>query len=122
MRLTIAGERHLVLETTGDGFEVTGGQFGALEMLGASLALCTAAVVFTYGETARLDLRGLRVEVRWEYADAPYRVGRYDMVLHLPAGVPAARHAAIRRAAETCTVHNTLLHPPAIETQIVAGA
>lgn len=120
MQLVILSEEHLRLDTAvdGDGFSVEGGNFGALQMLGASLALCTASVIHSYAETANLDIYGLSVEIRWEYAEEPHRVGSYQMTLHLPESVPVARHHAIVRAANTCAVHNTLQHSPTIGTAV----
>ncbi|HEX2037093.1 MAG TPA: OsmC family protein [Chloroflexota bacterium] len=119
MRLTIAGERHIRLEVSAGGLDVAGGdELSPLQLLAASLATCTGAVLLTYGTTAKLDLRGLAVDVRWDYAGAPQRVARYAVTLHLPGTVPVGRHKAILRAAETCTVHRTLQQPPSISTEI----
>jgi uncharacterized OsmC-like protein len=120
MLVRILDETHVRLETDagGDGLAVEGENFGPLQMLATSLALCTVSVVHSYGETAGLDLTGFAVEVWWEYVDDPYRVGHYDMTVHVPEGLPAARHRAIIRAAETCTVHHTLTHSPVIETRL----
>lgn len=119
MQITVLAPDHLRLDTAlgDDGLSVEG-EFGPLQMLAASLALCTASVTHTYAETASFDLFGLAVEIRWDYADDPYRVGRYDITLHLPESVPVARHRAIIRAADTCTVHQTLTHSPTIETVV----
>lgn len=108
----------IYLTTDGGGLNVTGDEFGPLQMLATSLALCTASVVHAYGETAQLSLDGFAVAVAWEYADGPHRVGSFALTLHLPATVPEGRHRAILRAAETCTVHNTLLHSPAITSAV----
>ena len=120
MLLRILDETHIRVETNdgGEGLAVDGEPFGPLQMLATSLALCTVSVVQSYGETARLQLNGFAVEVDWVYADDPYRVGRFHMTLHLPEGMSTSRHRAIIRAAETCTVHHTLTHPPAIETEL----
>ena len=120
MQLVILADQHIRLETSGGGHGLTveGDNFGALQMLATSLALCTASVIQAYAERAHLDVYGFAVELRWEYAEKPYRVGRYEMTLHLPEHLPAARQRAIQRAAETCTVHHTLLHPPMIETTV----
>ena len=125
MQLTVLDEQHIHLDTAagGDDLTVGGGSFGPLQMLAASLALCTASVIHSYAETAKLDVAGLAIEVRWEYVEDPYRVGRFDLTLHLPESLPAARHRAIIRAADTCTVHQTLHHSAAFETKIetIAG-
>lgn len=125
MRLTILGERHIRLDTGVDAagdLQVVGGHFGPLEMLAASLALCTGAVLLAYARTSQLDLAGLAVEVHWEYAERPHRVGRYTLALHVPAAVPPARHPTLVRAAAQCAVHNTLEHPPEISTDVLAMA
>jgi putative redox protein len=120
MQLAILGPQHIRLDTAdgADDLAVQGGPFGPLQMLAASLALCTLSVVASYAETARLDIDGIAIEVVWSYADDPYRVGRYELTLHLPQSLPAARHRAVIRAAHTCTVHQTMLHAPAFETTI----
>jgi uncharacterized OsmC-like protein len=120
MRLHILSDRRLRLETAGPGLEIVGGPFGPLQMLAASLALCTAAAVRTYGETANIDLAGYAVDLDWEYVDQPYRVGAYSMTLLLPGTAPEARHKAILRAAGTCTVHRTLMRAPTITTTLGA--
>ena len=121
MRLLV-DEQRVIVEGHEGGLQVEGGSFGPLQMLAASLALCTASVVHTYGQTARLDLSELRVHVAWEYADDPYRVERFDLTLEVPATVSEARYAALVRAADTCTVQNTLSHPPNMRTQVVVAA
>ncbi len=120
MLLHILADEHIRLETAagGAGLAIDGENFGPLQMLAASLALCTASVIQAYAETAHLDLHEFAIEVRWEYVEDPYRVGRYDMTLHLPEGLSTARHRAIGRVANTCSIHNTLQHPPAIHTKI----
>lgn len=118
MQLTILDEQRVRLAADGDGLNVVGDHFGPLQMLATSLALCTASVVHAYAETAQLDLNGLAVEVAWEFSDDPHRVGAYDLTLHVPATIPPARHRALIRAADTCTVHNTLQHSPQMTTQV----
>jgi len=120
MLLTILTPEHVRLDTAGDdgGMAIEGGDFGPLQMLAASLALCTASVIVSYAEHAKLEVEGLALEVEWQYVDDPYRVGNYRITLHVPAAVPQNRHRAIIRAADTCTVHQTLHHAPAFETVV----
>jgi uncharacterized OsmC-like protein len=112
-------EREVMLVVDGEGLEVHGGHLGPMPMFAASLALCTASVITTYVETAHLDLEGLRIQVRWDYADNPYRMDPIEMSLHVPESFPAERRKALLRAAETCTIHNTLTHPPRLTTDLV---
>ncbi len=120
MLLTILGSEHIWLDTGGEdeGLAVEGENFGPVQMLAASLALCTASVIHSYGENARLDLTGLAIEIQWEFAEDPRRVGSYHITLHVPPGISEARHRAIVRAADTCTVHTTLSHPPKFATVV----
>ncbi len=120
MQISKLGDNHFRLDTAagGEGLAVEADDFGPLPMLATSLALCTASVINSYADVAGLEVHGFAIEVRWEFADDPHRIGRFDLTLQLPASVPAARHRAILRAADTCTVHQTLTHSPIIETDI----
>lgn len=88
--------------------------FGPLHMLAGSLATCTAAVLAAYADTAHLHLDGTIIMLEWDYTENPHRVGAYRMNLQFPAEISEPRRKALLRAAEQCTVHATLLHPPTI--------
>ncbi len=120
MQLVILADEHVRLETDrpDEGLNIDGEPFGPLQMLAASLALCTASTIQSYAETAQLDVSGLAIELRWEYVNDPYRVGSYAMTLHLPDHLPLARQRAIARAADTCTVHQTLHHSTTVATTV----
>lgn len=124
MELVILAEEHIRLETNhaDEGLNIDGEPFGPVQMLATSLALCTASAIQSYAQTAKLDIDGLAIELRWDYADAPYRVGSYDMTLHLPDHLPEPRRRAITRAADTCTVHQTLHHGAHVATTVQAFA
>ena len=92
--------------------------FGPLQMLAASLALCTASVLHVYAhEVAKAAITELSIRVLWSYAERPYRVGRIEMVIRWPA-LPEDRRAAAARAAASCTVHRTFEHPPELITRV----
>ncbi len=120
MELVILADEHIRLETNhpDEGLNIDGEPFGPLQMLATSLALCTASTIQSYAETARLNIDGLALELHWHYVDDPYRVGGYEMTLHLPEHLPEARRRAIARAADTCTVHQTLHHSAMVATAI----
>ena len=124
MLLRIVAEDHVRLELDdSDGLNVDGPHFGPLQMLAASLALCTFSVLQDYATTAHLHLHDLAVDVRWDYVEHPYRVGEIKMSLEVGPDVPPSRHRALLRAAEQCTVHNTLTHSTRVETTLeVQGA
>lgn len=119
MHLHIIREDHIRLEINGeDGLEVVGERFGPVQMLAASLALCTASVMQDYAATAHFHLHQFAVVVAWAYAEQPYRASHFDMTLEVGADVPPSRQKALLRAAEQCTVHNTLTHGSHIEMRL----
>lgn len=85
-----------------------------LELLSAALASCIALYVHKYCDAHSLIAIGLAVEVKPLWKEAPGRIARFDVLLHLPDTVPAAHHAAIESVARTCPVHNTITHAPEI--------
>lgn len=119
MRITVEGETALTVSGGGEGLEIEeeGGRFGPLEMLAASLATCTVAVLTSWGRNVGLDPEDLVVRLEWEYVEDPYRVGAYEMELRWP-GLPEGRRERAGRVAEACTVHRTLTHPPGITVSL----
>ena len=104
-----------------DGLEIAvegqDSQFSAIEMLIASLGLCTISVLLEYGETIGTPTHELSIGIRWSIADKPHRVATMVMRVEWP-GLAARRVEAIKRAVHHCTVHNTLLHAPSISTEV----
>lgn len=95
--------------------------YSALQMFATSLGLCTASVIETYGERFDASAEDLAIRVDWSYAEDPYRVDQIEMTIDWPS-VPESRREAVRRAAETCTLHNTLHQPPEVDTRISEGS
>ncbi|MFP5253119.1 MAG: PIG-L family deacetylase [Actinomycetes bacterium] len=84
------------------------------ELFVASLAACVGFYARRYLARHRLDFSGLRVEVAWDMATKPSRVGEVTLRVVVPAGVPEERRAGLLAQAGHCTVHNTLHQPPPI--------
>jgi len=93
-----------------------------IELVPASLGTCVALFVKQFLATRDLDSTGLTVEVRAHSMSNPHRLGRFDVRVLIPAGVPEKYRDAVRRAAESCTAHHTLTHQPEIAFSIVEGA
>jgi uncharacterized OsmC-like protein len=92
--------------------------FGALQMLAASLGSCTGSVLVAYSDNVlHVPVAGLRLRVRWRYAERPRRVEAFDLAIHWPE-LPEDRVDAVRRAAAACTVHRTLERGPEVETTV----
>lgn len=127
MHLSITGETSIALTIDDGPLAITIDSdddevgFSPLHMLAGSLATCTAAVLSSYAETARLHVGGARLDIEWDYVEKPHRVGAYRMTIVWPDELPEGRRKALLRAAEQCTVHATLQHPPSIAVAVSAG-
>ncbi len=88
------------------------------ELFVASLAGCVGFYVRRYLARHRLDATGLRVEVAWDMASKPSRVGEVTLRVVVPAGVPEERRAGLLAQASHCTVHNTLHRPPPVAIEL----
>lgn len=88
------------------------------ELFVASLAACVGFYARRYLARHRLDATGLRVEVAWDMATKPSRVGEVTLRVVVPAGVPDERRAGLLAQASHCTVHNTLHQPPPIVIEL----
>jgi uncharacterized OsmC-like protein len=95
--------------------------YSPFHMLGSSLATCTFSVLYSWATNAGLSVDDLTIDVSWTFAEDPYRVGRLEMTFDWPS-LPENRVRAATRAAELCTIHTTLSHPPEIMIAPGAGA
>lgn len=94
-------------------------EFSPFHMLGASLATCTFAVLYSWAEHTGLHVDDLSIHVEWEFGDEPHRLTRIRSRIHWPS-LPESRRPAAQRASALCTVHQTLTHPPELATVVTA--
>ena len=95
-------------------------QYSPFHMLASGLATCTFSVLYSWASHAKLDADDLAIEVRWDFADDPHRLGDIRMRLDWPS-LPPQRKNAAARVAEMCTIHATLMHPPSISIEATGG-
>jgi putative redox protein len=111
--VTVRGHR-LVVDQPAD----AGGQDSAptpTELFVASLATCVAYYAGRYLTRHGYSRDGLAVSAGYEMAsDRPARVSGIRLAVHVPAGLPPQRWAALRAVVSHCTVHNTLAVPPSV--------
>lgn len=118
MKLRSTGTGQLELSEVGVSEIVLDPSFGAVELLAASLAVCTGAVLRVHGENVvKLPLDCVRVRVSWRTEERPLRVSAFELDIVWP-GLPEARRDSVRRAALTCTIHRTLERSPEITTRV----
>jgi uncharacterized OsmC-like protein len=112
---------HLVL--TDQPVEAGGDDSAAspLELIGVALGSCIALYVTRFCLARGISPSGLRVEVAQETAKSPHRVSRYLVQLTVPYDLPATYRTTVERVAQSCAVHNTLLHSPQIEIELQDG-
>jgi putative redox protein len=91
------------------------------EFLLVSLGTCAGYYALQYLKARSLSTEGLAVRVIAEKATQPVRLGSFRIEVTAP-GLEARHHEGILRAVKLCLVHNTLVHPPAIETVLKTEA
>jgi len=123
MKITLLSDQSLRVEPYNGAMtieaESAAQQYSPFHMLASGLGFCVWSVLASWAEQAGLDPARLAVDVAWQFADDPHRVGSYDLRIVWP-GLPQARVKAAERAAELCTVHATLTHPPTIAVSVQA--
>jgi putative redox protein len=92
------------------------------ELFVAGLASCIAeyaglALRREHGETG-VTVHCTYVLKEW----APARVTDVELNVEVPPGTPPARMAAVERAVEHCTVHNSMTIPPRIRIAVASAA
>lgn len=89
------------------------------ELMLASLGTCAAYYVVQYLKFRNLPANDVQVRVEAEKVKDPVpRVGRFRILIDAPAAMDDKHREGMRRAAEKCLIHNTLLHAPAIEIEV----
>lgn len=123
MKITLLAEDRLRLEGAAAPMTVEAESpemaYSPFHMVASGLGLCIFSVLHSWASHASLDAGRLTIEVSWRFADAPKRIGNYDVHITWP-GLPEQRRTAALRAAALCPVHKTLLHPPTMAMEIVA--
>lgn len=120
VRFEVAARGHRVVS---DQPVDNGGADGGMtppELMLASLGTCAGFYAAQYMKTRSLPMEGLEVTVSAEKELKPARLGRFRILVKAP-GVNASHLAGLERAVKLCLIHNTLVHPPAIETVIETG-
>jgi putative redox protein len=90
-----------------------------LELVPAALGTCVAFFVQQFLTRRGLDAGGMEIQVFSAGADNPHRIGHLEVTVAVPRGIPEQYREAVRRAAESCTVHHTLSHKPGISVEIL---
>jgi putative redox protein len=88
------------------------------ELLLASLGSCAAYCAAEYLHRHKLATEGTRVRVVAQKAKNPARVDDFRIELEVPVELSDEHQKGVEDAVHRCLIHNTLLHPPRIETVV----
>jgi len=93
----------------------------APELLMASLGSCIGSVLVYFAGRHGIDLEGMRIDLDWEMAEDPHRIGKIDVGVAIPARLNEEQVSTLERVAHSCLIHNTLAHPPEIDFNLQGG-
>jgi len=88
------------------------------ELFIASFGACIGVYVTQACKQLGINPLETAVEVTWETANDPKRIGKLHAVVSIPAEVPSEHRVALLKAAESCLIDQTLRHPPEISIEI----
>lgn len=91
-----------------------------LDVMSAAVGGCAHYFAAAYLHARQLSPEGLTVEVTADKERVPVsRIARFQLAVHLPAGLDERHRVGIERAIKACPAYGTLLHPPAVEITVV---
>jgi len=94
-----------------------------LAVFAAAAGACAHYYAAAFLTRRRLPVDGLVVDVLWDKAtDAPTRIGRIHLEVHVPDTTPEAYLEAIERSVRTCPAYGTLVRSPEVLIQVRRGA
>ncbi len=93
-----------------------------VELLAAALGACMAMHIAKYCQAARLPHEGFGIDLDFQLVKDPLRIGSLTVDIALPPGFPKERIEAVKRAAQQCTVKNTLKDSTTVDVEIWPGA
>jgi len=106
---------------TCDAFSDKGREFpSAPELLMVSLGSCIGAVLLTFSDRHGISYEGMEIDLDWEIAEHPHRIGRIHINVRMPGPLPNEQIKTLERVAEHCLIHNTLLNAPEIALKLEA--
>ncbi|MDX2250855.1 MAG: OsmC family protein [Nitrospira sp.] len=85
-----------------------------VELFVGSVASCVAYFVGRFCARHNISRDGLSIDAEWAMAENPHRVGRIDVIIHLPHRIPAELKERLLKVAHGCTVHQSIVSALAI--------
>nr|MDO8099368.1 OsmC family protein [Candidatus Njordarchaeota archaeon] len=85
-----------------------------VELFIASLGSCIAYYAVIFCQRRKIPSDDLNVELGWEWAEDPHRVGAIDLTITLRKKLTEKEKTGLLRMVKGCTVHNTMRNLPEI--------
>lgn len=89
-----------------------------VELFNASLASCIAYFASVFLRRHVSDLTGLEIQSSWKYSENPHRISAMHFVICTPRVLTEPEKRGLLRAAEQCTIQNTIKHNPSISIDV----
>ncbi|MBY0375272.1 MAG: OsmC family protein [Bryobacteraceae bacterium] len=93
-----------------------------LEFLLVSVGTCAGFYAQEYLNTNHLPSEGLEVKVTAEKVKPPARLDQFKITIQLPADLEERHKEGVIKSVQKCVIHNTLHHPPTIDTIVTVAA
>jgi putative redox protein len=89
------------------------------EFLSASLGSCIGVYAADYLRRNDLSPEGLVIDVSSQSASNPNRISGFVVEVRVPIALTERQRASLSRIVKACKVHNTLIHPPEMQIELV---
>ncbi|HTB98518.1 MAG TPA: OsmC family protein [Terracidiphilus sp.] len=86
----------------------TGASFSPSELLSVSLGSCILSIMGIMAQSLNIDITGATAKVEKEMANAPRRIARIAVHVHVPGTLNEEQRRRLETAAHACPVHNVL--------------
>ncbi len=90
------------------------------ELLVTALGTCAGVYAVFFCEKHGISTEGLTVYTDYEKMNNPARIGKMDITIELPAGIPAELEEAFWHTVHACLIHNTFTTPPEVTMTLAA--
>jgi len=85
-----------------------GASFSPSELLSVSLGSCILSIMGIMARSLDIDITGATASIEKEMANAPRRIARISVHVHVPGAFEEDQQRKLEAAAHACPVHNIL--------------
>lgn len=93
-----------------------GERFSPTDTVCVALATCMITTMGIRADDMGVDLSGTKIEVTKHMLSEPRRIGKIEVVMHLPPGIPEKDQQLFQKIGDNCPVIKSLHPALAIET------